>query len=459
MSLSKLSLLPVLLFTIGIQTVLAQDPDKRGGVGLHGSAIKLLLGNRGDGGLNYLGGLTVFYGINQYWTINLHGGYGLAKPRDPVLSATYRTRILPFTLSLDYVLVPFAEVRPYFTFGAGVFNWDVRRRLIESDSEESVYGLRSRPELVLGFGLEKVIGDRFSTSFHVRYNHVFKGNEDTIGTGDDDRAMAEIGVTIKMWSPYEGDSDGDGVPKGLDQCLNAVEDYDGFEDLDGCPDPDNDQDGVLDYDDNCREIAEDIDGFEDLDGCPDFDNDLDGIADVNDVCPDFREDIDGFEDLDGCPEPDNDLDGILDLADNCPDQAEIFNNFEDEDGCPDVVAERIARGETIMLQGINFHFDSANILPESASILQMVIQALLSNSEISVEIRGYTDASGNPNYNLALSQRRADAVRQYLIERGVPEERLRAIGFGEKNPIASNDTAEGQGKNRRVEFVPSEPEN
>ncbi len=99
---------------------------------------------------------------------------------------------------------------------------------------------------------------------------------------------------------------------------------------------DSDEDGIADDEDKCPDIAEDFDHYEDEDGCPDYDNDNDGIYDSKDECPDQAEDFDGYMDIDGCPEPDNDRDGIFDAVDKCPNQAETVNEFMDKDGCPDI---------------------------------------------------------------------------------------------------------------------------
>jgi hypothetical protein len=162
------------------------------------------------------------------------------------------------------------------------------------------------------------------------------------------------------------DSDGDGLRDRLDTCPMAAEDYDGFQDEDGCPDVDNDFDNIPDILDKAPFIPEDIDGFQDFDGVPDPDNDQDGIpdfedecpddpedydgyqdkeelldrdgdgiADADDICPDEAEDFDGFQDEDGCPDPDNDLDGIPDAEDACPNDPEDYDGVEDDDGCPE----------------------------------------------------------------------------------------------------------------------------
>lgn len=113
----------------------------------------------------------------------------------------------------------------------------------------------------------------------------------------------EVAASLAFaWPLFAADTDGDGVPDYSDRCPMTAEDFDGFEDSDGCPDADNDGDGIPDLLDGAPNLAEDIDGFEDGDGVPDLDNDGDGIIDRRDMCPDSREDLDGFEDEDGCPD-------------------------------------------------------------------------------------------------------------------------------------------------------------
>jgi hypothetical protein len=133
------------------------------------------------------------------------------------------------------------------------------------------------------------------------------------------------------------DNDFDTIPDEKDKCPNEAEDVDQFEDQDGCPEPDNDKDGIPDINDACPNAAEDGKGNKPKDGCPSTteDQDGDGIPDATDKCPDEPEDRDGFEDDDGCLDPDNDADGIPDNFDNCPNAAEDPDGFEDEDGCPD----------------------------------------------------------------------------------------------------------------------------
>ena len=141
-----------------------------------------------------------------------------------------------------------------------------------------------------------------------------------------------------IFEPTVGDTDGDGYRDDVDRCPVEPEDFDNFEDEEGCPEPDNDRDGILDVDDQCPLVPEDRNGQQDTDGCPDSDvadRDGDQIADNVDQCPDDPEDRDNFEDQNGCPDPDNDQDQILDTDDLCPNDPEDRDNFEDDNGCPD----------------------------------------------------------------------------------------------------------------------------
>jgi len=284
--------------------------------------------------------------------------------------------------------------------------------------------------------------------------NVVPRDSDGDGIKDDEDACPETPEDFDGYEDDDGcpdlDNDGDGIPDENDNCPDLPEDVDGFEDEDGCPDLDNDQDGIPDRDDRCPNEPEDFDGDEDTDGCPDLvkDSDNDGIPDDVDRCPLQPEDIDGFQDDDGCPDLDNDLDGIPDEVDNCPSSPETFNGFQDEDGCPD---EKPLE-ERFVLRGVNFESGSAALTPDSYGILDDVVRSLQAYPEVRIEIRGHTDSQGPASFNLELSQRRADSVRQYLINAGVDSTRLVAVGVGEEEPVSSNSSPEGRLQNRRIEF-------
>ena len=248
----------------------------------------------------------------------------------------------------------------------------------------------------------------------------------------------------------DADNDADGMTDLEDSCPDLAEDVDGFEDTDGCPDLDNDQDGIPDKDDRCANEPEDFDGEADTDGCPDLvkDGDSDAIPDDVDRCPLQAEDVDGFQDEDGCPDLDNDLDGIPDATDKCPNAPETFNGREDEDGCPD---EKQIEKQGV-LKGVNFESGSAVLTPDSYRVLDQAVKSLLAYPEVRVEILGYTDNVGKASNNLGLSERRAESVKQYLVNAGIDPSRLTTKGYGEENPVAGNATPEGRAQNRRIEF-------
>ena len=256
-----------------------------------------------------------------------------------------------------------------------------------------------------------------------------------------------------IFEPSIGDRDGDGLKDDVDKCPDEPEDFDGFQDEDGCPDPDNDNDGIPDSRDKCPDVPEDKDGFEDQDGCPEEDNDKDGIPDKKDACPNDAEDRDNFEDEDGCPDPDNDKDGILDVSDKCPNEPETYNGFQDEDGCPDKGNVILEGNNLIILQKIKFKTASAEILPESNPILDAVATTIVHHPEFSLlEVGGHADERADEQYNLRLTQDRVNSVMAALVQRGVGRDKLRSKGYGEYCPEDPGHNDAAWEKNRRVEF-------
>lgn len=236
-----------------------------------------------------------------------------------------------------------------------------------------------------------------------------------------------------------GDEDNDGIPDRADQCPKDPEDLDGFQDEDGCPDPDNDMDGVLDRDDQCPSQPGPVTNH----GCPVKDSDGDGLADDMDRCPlEF-----GPKERQGCPLRDQDKDGVPDDQDQCPDKPGPPDNL----GCPYkfiTVTDRMI----VLKQKIFFAFAKAVIQSKSFPLLDEIAQALVDHPTFLIRIEGHTDSIGSAASNLKLSQARANAVREYLIRKGIAPERLKAVGYGEDRPIDDNSTEAGRAVNRRVEF-------
>jgi outer membrane protein OmpA-like peptidoglycan-associated protein len=350
---------------------------------------------------------------------------------------------------------------------------------VNAAREASGLGEVSQHTLTLSPGIEFTTDEGSALKFGGDIN-LNSGDRPSLINAPDWGLWLAVGYTAEI---IPSDRDRDGVKDADDPCPDDPEDLDGFEDDDGCPDLDNDGDGIADLDDGCADLAEDFDGYDDEDGCPDKDNDQDGIPDSadrcpnepedfdgdldNDGCPDLvkdsdsdgvpddvdrcplqAEDVDGFQDDDGCPDLDNDLDGIPDEVDNCPNSPETFNGYEDEDGCPD---EKPIE-EKFVLKGVNFESGSAALTPDSYTLLDDVVRSLQAYPEVRVEIRGHTDSQGPAGFNLELSQKRAESVKQYLVNSGIDPARIATVGVGEEEPIASNSTPEGRAQNRRIEF-------
>lgn len=284
------------------------------------------------------------------------------------------------------------------------------------------------------------------------------------------------------------DSDEDGVPNKYDLCKGTEAKYRKYVDSVGCP-ADTDGDKILDADDNCPEVKgaiefkgcpdTDGDGIEDkldacpkdkgspeYNGCPDADGD--GISDKEDACPAIKglkifkgcpdTDGDGVEDkLDKCPDvagnvagegcPDTDGDGVYNNIDKCPNDVGVVANK----GCPEVKKETVQK-IALAAKGINFETNKDAIVAASFKSLDDLAKLLNSEPKANVEIQGHTDNVGDATANKELSQKRAEAVKRYLINAGVAESRMTSVGYGSEMPIADNSTPKGKEKNRRVDF-------
>ncbi len=286
---------------------------------------------------------------------------------------------------------------------------------------------------------------------------------------EEDLCPTEKGPIDRKGCPLK-DRDSDGVEDGDDKCPDDP----GPVERQGCPITDGDLDGVLDKDDKCPKkpgprsnggcpipdtdgdsVVDDVDECKDVPGpvifkgCPDTDGD--GVEDRQDKCPEEA----GLKMFDGCNDRDND--GVPDFADKCPDEPEVINGIDDLDGCPD-------QGKRIVIvtkkaieirDRVFFNFGKSTIQERSFDLLNQVGQVLKANPQITkVEVQGHTDSRGDADYNRRLSQRRAEAVVGYLVERGgLDATRLVAKGYGEDQPLTDNDTEDGRARNRRVEFV------
>ncbi len=238
------------------------------------------------------------------------------------------------------------------------------------------------------------------------------------------------------------DSDGDGVYDDRDNCPGTPV---GIEvDESGCPkvnNADSDNAGVYDGRDNPPGTPDEIEV--DVHGCPRViktDSDGDGVFDDTDNCPDTPPGavVDGS----GCHKAnlmDGDGDGILDDQDVCPDTPK--DAIVDKRGC-------------WVVQGVQFDYKKWDVKPKFNSNLDNIENILKTNPELIIRIEGHTDDIGSMDYNLNLSSKRAQSIKDYLVGKGIDEWRITTIGLGYTQPIADNDTPEGRALNRRAEIVP-----
>lgn len=169
------------------------------------------------------------------------------------------------------------------------------------------------------------------------------------------------------------------------------------------------------------------------------DDDNDGVPNHSDKCPFTAPGV--KVDANGCAE-DSDGDGVPDYLDKCPETP--LGTPVDANGCSAILAT---------LEGVHFNFDSATLTSEAKSILNSVASTISTHPSQNIVIEGHTDSTGSDSYNLDLSQRRAESVMNYLTSKGVSSSRLRAVGRGESDPVASNSDAAGRKMNRRVEIL------
>jgi OOP family OmpA-OmpF porin len=291
-----------------------------------------------------------------------------------------------------------------------------------------------------------------SDNIGLNFNH-----SDKLGFAKNVRSHYQnsVGLLIKFGGK---DTDGDGVYDKKDACPEVA----GLMEFNGCPDADGD--GIKDSDDTCPNVA----GLAAMNGCPDADGD--SIADKDDMCPNVKgtkenkgcpdTDGDGVVDKNdkclseagpmangGCPWPDTDGDSVLDKDDKCPEVAGIAS----EGGCPEVISNEAKMGMDSFANSILFNSDRASFKAGITNELDGMVAIMNQFPSAEFAIKGYTDSRGNAANNLKLSDKRANAVRDYLVENGIDAARLTAQGFGEESPVDTNMNRAGREKNRRVE--------
>ncbi|HET6227255.1 MAG TPA: OmpA family protein [Bacteroidia bacterium] len=479
-------------------TINAQTPDKKWNIGFHGGLTQY----NGDRGQSWyttkqaayaFGGASVSRYLGRYVDLTLFGNKGEIgnieplNPANPERTGPERHFLASFTtatLALRINLTPPEyALRPYLFAGGSALYYEkkytVGREIYSYAAPTGGFGLNIQMGRVVSLQLQETFmytgtdyldneikGLNDSYLMHtvgLTFNLGKKKDADLDGVADrmDKCPNTPTGVAVdKTGCPL--DRDGDGVPDYQDECADAA----GVAAFKGCPDKDND--GTADKDDRCPDVAgtvalkgcpdKDGDGVVDIDdkcadtdkkykvdatGCP-VDTDKDGVLNEDDACPEVK----GIASLKGCA--DTDGDGVADPEDRCPAVKGTLANK----GCPEISKEDVKK-ITQIASKIYFETNSAKLKPVSSGQLDALVEILKKYEGANLTIEGHTDNVGNDDYNMELSQKRTESVKNYLMTKGILESRLTAKGYGETKPIADNKTATGRSKNRRVELVTS----
>lgn len=490
----------VLLYTLCLITfaAYAQTEDKKWNLGFYGGITQY----NGDKGMNFYGvdqpatygfaSISISRYLSKHFDASMFFTRGELGNTEPHTAWTvpadgpnhFLVRLNTANLLIRYnLLAPKWAVRPYLYAGVGV----IMHEAIHSIKHERYDYALSSFGGGFNFRLNSVM------SFQIEESFMYTTADDIdsdVNEANDGYLYHKVGLTFNLGK--KKDVDNDGVSDKNDKCPNTPPGI--TVDSHGCP-LDRDGDGIMDYMDDCADVM----GTASLKGCPD--KDMDGITDKEDRCPDIfgtveligcpDTDKDGIADIDDkCPGTktgykvdatgctlDNDKDGVVNEEDRCPELTGIlaFNGCPDTDGdgvadnvdrCPTVKGTienkgcpEIAKADiikiTVIASKIYFETGSAKLKLISNSQLDDLAEILKRNEAVNLSIEGHTDNVGDDAYNMDLSQKRTESVRDYLISKGISSTRLNAIGYGETKPVADNTKAAGKAKNRRVELKTS----
>jgi len=356
-------------------------------------------------------GLGLGYNIDQNW--GLEGMFNFIDTEFEKDAGD--VDVYMYRLDALYHFMPDKKFVPYIATGMGAMTFDPKRGSNDTDFLVDY-----------GAGIKYFINDLTALRADVR--HIISFDETYNNLAYTVGLTFLLGGEKKDPTPEYKDSDGDGVYDHLDQCPNTPQGVN--VDDTGCP-LDSDGDGVFDYIDKCLDTPKEA--TVDASGCP-LDSDGDGVFDYLDKCPDTPKEA--TVDASGCP-LDSDGDGVFDYKDTCPGTPK---------GAP------VNKQGCWILKGVQFDTNKSVIKPVYKDLLKQQAKILSDNQYVKVAVQGFTDDAGAESYNEKLSLKRAGAVVDYLISLGIDASRMKAVGYGEKNPVASNDTAEGRSQNRRIEF-------
>ncbi len=418
---------------------------------------RVMLSGRVDGETSFVwsasGGLMMRGPVNPH-TVTYGGAAGVSFADDLVLVSA---EVFGSTMTSSETALQSDAFNVQASTTAVELLGGVKLRVLEG----LVFGAAAGPGLADGIGspTARVIGMVGWAPIPERDRSDEDDDDDGVANGVDacPEEKGEADENPKKNGCAPPDRDGDRIPDGADACPSLVGRASADPKLSGCP-SDFDRDGVADAEDACPNQI----GVSSVDpkrnGCPgEVDSDLDGIADRTDACPKVKGSLNEDPSKNGCPTKDGDGDGIADVEDACPNERGLPNLADkSHHGCPKDV--RVTTGEIVILRQVTFKLAQSSldqtVDPVSDDLLTEVRDVILQHPENErIEVQGHADDSGTAEFNKQLSQARAQAVKNWLVKRGIDPKRLSPVGYGSTRPVATNQSEAGRQKNRRVQFV------
>lgn len=491
----------------------AQNTSGRWSIGLHGGA-NLWVNDMNQRRVGIGGETFIRYGISPALSIGVQGGYEDLKahqdpPFAPQLPEPYlKLRATHVSFLLWFHLAPGRSVSPYIYVGAGATAYK-RSNTIYHYPENKYY---TSIHLPVGIGFESFIGQSVSFALEAGGRSLDDKTENYAYQSIDWYGQVKAGLNFYLGSSTGGDDDRDGLSNTLEEQLgtdpeNPDTDGDGLKDGEEVrryktspTKTDSDGDGLRDGDELFKYRTDPAQSDTDGDGLTDgdevlkygtdplkIDTDGDTLSDGDEVLKYNTDPLRADTDGDGLSDwdeirayrtdptnADSDGDGLTDFEEVRTHKTDPLKADTDGGGVNDGVEilrksnpldprdDRASAprgqemleegGRPITLEGISFISGSATLLRTAEQALERAYRALTADPSIRVEIAGYTDNVGNPALNRALSLRRAQTVKNWLVRRGIDPSRLIVAGYGSADPVDTNSTPEGRANNRRVEF-------
>lgn len=325
----------------------------------------------------------------------------------------FETRILQVGVGGEMIIRAFSNFYPYLFLGGSVLWFNPMEAGTNNDLPNNRKGLYGKRVLNgnAEIGIRYMLPELFSINFSINFAGNLNDNLDDIVTGGDDYfGSVMLGFSYCIFGNFQA------PPEIIDEKKDEPEIIETTDtDFDGLTDADEEELGTNIYH---------------------WDTDGDQLSDFDEVNKFFTNPI----------KIDTDFDGIQDgrevnRGSDPLDPTDGYETFETE------------VNQATKLEGINFSFNSSSIEPGSEDALMRVYYTLTENPTMQIEIQGHTDNVGDESVNLRLSQERADAVKQFLVQKGIASNRIQTKGLGSSNPIATNDTEAGRAQNRRIEFI------